>query len=258
MEEIYKEHPRFKCSVSNFGNVKSQRNKILIGNKSRYHRVMLTEKLTNKRYTVSVHRLVAELFIGNIENLVINHIDGNKLNNHFTNLEIVTFKENSEHAYRTGLSKGNIGEKNGNSILTEDKILEIYACIILGEDNTKIANNYNIDFRTVSQIRNGTRWKHLYKQYMKEIIPSKNCSYDLEKCFKVIDDILNTNLKNIEISKKYNIEASMISRIRSRSTWRNIWLLYDRSATTIPKGSTIQAYGIGNAENPTIEGYDIV
>lgn len=165
--------------------------------------------------------------------------DGNKLNNNVNNLEIVTNKQNIQHAFNIGLTVGNIGEKNGNSILTEKQILEIYSCIYLGEDNNKIAKNYNIDFRTVSQIRNGTKWKHLYKKFNIEKIPSKNCSYNIDICFKVINDILYSKLKNIEISKKYNIEPSLISRVRSKNTWKNVWELYYRSATTIPSGSTL-------------------
>jgi len=54
--------------------------------------------------TRRVHKLVAEMFIPNPDNLpVINHIDGNKQNPNYTNLEWCTQQENVQHAHQTGL-----------------------------------------------------------------------------------------------------------------------------------------------------------
>ena len=51
-----------------------------------------------------VHRLVLEHFAPMVSGKhMVNHIDGNKTNNHISNLEWVTSKENLIHAYRTGL-----------------------------------------------------------------------------------------------------------------------------------------------------------
>lgn len=60
-----------------------------------------------------LHRLVFEYFKHDIPyKMVINHIDGNKNNNHIDNLECVTQSQNIKHAYDTGLfTTRNYGRK---------------------------------------------------------------------------------------------------------------------------------------------------
>lgn len=58
----------------------------------------------NKKKMFYAHRLVAEAFLENPDNLpIVNHKDGNKLNNNIDNLEWVTQADNMKHAHQTQL-----------------------------------------------------------------------------------------------------------------------------------------------------------
>ena len=79
-----------------------------IKDKAGYHRVWSTSP-SKERGTFLVHRLVALTFLGcpeGYEKMDVNHIDGDKSNNHYSNLEWVTHHENLKHAGRTGLFSG--------------------------------------------------------------------------------------------------------------------------------------------------------
>ena len=100
MEEIWKDvngYPDYK--VSNLGRVKSFKNNkevLLNGNVdyNGYLRVKLRNG--NNAKSLKIHRLVATAFLG-INDLQVNHINGNKLDNNLSNLEFVSSRENNTH-----------------------------------------------------------------------------------------------------------------------------------------------------------------
>ena len=117
--------------------------------KDGYLNITLSNK--GKVKTFKIHRLVAEAFIPNPNNLPeVNHKDGDKTNNNVDNLEWCTRKENQKHAFRIGLINqngernhmyGKLGADNPNSIPiyqlnknTGDIIREYYSLASAGRD----------------------------------------------------------------------------------------------------------------------------
>ncbi len=101
-----------------------------------YHYVNLCTGGKQKAYYI--HRLVAEYFVNElIKGMVVNHIDGNKRNNHHTNLEVDTQKHNVQEAIRQkfkGAMSIKCGYNKGREIIitdfkenTEQRIHSLYA-----------------------------------------------------------------------------------------------------------------------------------
>lgn len=117
MKEEFREIKGFegRYSVSNLGRVKSLPKSLGIPcSKKIRPEYILKSNIANNGYIRvnlgrgnmrNIHRLVAETFIQNPDNKpCVNHIDGNKLNSHISNLEWCTYKENSRHSFDTGLN----------------------------------------------------------------------------------------------------------------------------------------------------------
>ena len=98
------------------------------------------------QHTKCIHRLVAETFVPNPEGkLTVNHKDGNKRNNHISNLEWNTLSENLKHAYQVGLKQrpDNAGSpKRPVRIIETGEIFDsIGACArAIGGDQAHICN----------------------------------------------------------------------------------------------------------------------
>ena len=166
--EIWKDIQGYEgyYQISNQGRVKSFHNKNpkilkLSVTKFGYHRVELNLKGHAKKH--SVHRLVAMTFIPNPHKYkVINHIDGNKLNNIPENLEWCTYQENTKHAVDTGLLVKPKGELNGSSKLTEKQVIEIRKLYETGNyKQVELAEMYGLHKQYVNLIIHRRRWNHV-------------------------------------------------------------------------------------------------
>lgn len=143
-------------SVSNLGNVKANARDIETKTGVRHYkekilkpemtqdghlRIVLSE--AGKRKRVFVHRLVAEAFIPNPDNLpIINHKDENPSNNEVSNLEWCTVLYNNNYNERNK----RIGDKEGHNVCVYDKdnnYIDSFPSI------TKVAKTYNLSLTTL-------------------------------------------------------------------------------------------------------------
>lgn len=113
-----------------------------------------------KMYNCTIHRLVALTFVSVQEGKdFVNHIDGNKHNNIFTNLEWCTNEYNHEHATKTGLIA--FGSRVSTSVLNENSVLAIRKMINEGFSHTKIASLFGVSRSAISLIHEGVTWNRI-------------------------------------------------------------------------------------------------
>jgi hypothetical protein len=111
---------------------------------------------------VLVHRLVAAAFHGQPRpDQVTNHKDGDKTNNHASNLEWVTQAENVRHAVETGLQQSARGEAAGNSKLNRHQVRRIRTYLAAGEHMKAIAQRFGVSQRAIRSISTGRTWGHV-------------------------------------------------------------------------------------------------
>ena len=139
--------------------------------KDGYLKTVVTEKgylkvelrLANQRRKIGIHRLVAEAFLPNPGNLPeVNHKDGDKTNNHVTNLEWCTHSENMKHAYLTGLEKAVSGASHYRSKLTQeqaDYIRKVYKRRDLDFGGNALAKKYGVSLWTIMNVVGGVCYR---------------------------------------------------------------------------------------------------
>ena len=151
--------------VSDHGRISTPRGHVMtptLSWRARGYAQVVIRRNDGKAMAVRIHRAVATAFLGLVEGADVNHIDGDKTNNHVTNLEWCTRSENIKHAFRTGLSHvaGLPGAANGRAVLTEANVIEIRR--LKGSVSLEaLAKRYGVSKSTVGMAQRGQTWKEL-------------------------------------------------------------------------------------------------
>jgi hypothetical protein len=176
MNEVYRAipgHPHYE--VSDHGNVRSVTHEQTLRGRggSIYTRTKRGRALKQSNHSVGylqvnlspagtrlAHALVMLAFVGPppADQPWINHKDGDKTNNHLSNLEYGTAKWNREHAVHTGLHDG----PPGSGKLEADDVLEINNLLKQGRlSQQAIGDLFGVNQRMVSSIKQGRSWQWL-------------------------------------------------------------------------------------------------
>lgn len=156
--------------ISNNGKVRNIKSKLIkkyATTHNGYFRVQLLNYSGGKCFMV--HRLVAEAFIPNPNNLPqVNHIDGNKQNNSVENLEWCTCSYNINEAFKMGLCKTSKNHYRSKKVIQYDldgNIIKKWDCIT---DAIKILNlgksansAITVALKDNTKTAYGFKWKYI-------------------------------------------------------------------------------------------------
>lgn len=194
-----------------------------------------------KLINVTIHRLVAKMYCKNDSpetKLYVNHIDGNKLNNNFTNLEWVTPSENMRHAHETGLRKRTFLNEHtklpeegeiihdwtefGQYILSDD---DVHVCCKMLQEGYRVCDisamtGYNR--RTVQHVldRDYKKWDHIVKDYCFDKISRKKKT-SVDTVIRICE-LLQSGKGINETYKELNVERKLVANIKNRKFHKTI------------------------------------
>jgi len=175
--------------------------------KDGYERTGLTNS-DQVQTTEQVHRLVAVAFVDGEDNLIVNHKDGVKTNNHCNNLEWCTYKYNRGHALATGLV-------SKYRVYGEDLAHKVISYTMDGWTKKEISEALGQDLNSVHNIMFSPSYKFIRDEYQWENRPNKTNRMSTDKIMGICKELEN-GMQNKDLMNKFNINSSTLYYIKSR------------------------------------------
>lgn len=189
-------------------------------NKDGYYTVCMQGD-DDKEYTRRIHRLVAFMYCDGYysNDLVVNHKDGDKINNHYTNLEWCTVTDNNLHAFEIGLSHCK------NRAYTDEQIINVCRLLQDGLRPTDISKMTGVLRETVSAVKAHKSYLDISSDFDFSRQKREQRS-DVERVIKICEMIIE-GYRDYEIVKELDVPRKTVSNIRHRKTFTAISQNYE-------------------------------
>lgn len=202
--------------------------------------VLMTEdRPKGKGHRFSVHRLIMTTFepVANMNELTVDHIDGDVTNNQLSNLRWAAMKENLENPNTKPNRRcyDQDGTHNTSSVFTMEKLTNLIKDVNSGLFKKKqILEKYDICDETLRKIL-----AHIsYKKETENIIIKPKFIDDMtrdtkgekngraklneERVKEIIKLLLTKKYNYPQLAKKFNVSVSTISNIKNKKTWKHL------------------------------------
>ncbi len=154
-----KNHPDY--SITPTGEIYNTKtgSKLSVFNRHKYLAVALGSRRKNQKIYY-LHRLLAEEYLPNPNGYpIVNHKDGNKLNNDLSNLEWASYSQNNKHSFAIGKNVIRRGMKSPFRKLTIDQVNQIKEILAKKElSQCKIAKMFGVSRGCILGIYTRKTW----------------------------------------------------------------------------------------------------
>lgn len=160
--EIWKKYPgrEVPYMISTMGRVIGPKGFVLKQQRMKKDKGYLSVCLTQPRATTSVHKMVAETFLGpRPEGMEVSHENGNSEDNRLENISYQTRSANNMQKHEHGTIL--LGSKNPSSILNEAEVVEIKKMLGSRISQRQIGAYFGVSEGAIQKIADGRTWRHV-------------------------------------------------------------------------------------------------